>query len=480
MPAAASPDTYDLAVIGGGPGGYTAAIRASQLGLKTVLIERENLGGICLNWGCIPTKALLRSAHLFKDMQEAAVHGFTLPGPPVIDMQRLVGRSRAIAAQLSQGVRYLMKKNRVTVVEGTARLGAAMGAAVGEAQREVHVERAAGASTLRARHVILATGARARTLPGMAADPDRMWTYREAITPQALPKSLLVIGSGAIGIELGCFYRSLGSHVTVVEMLDRILPAEDAEISAMAQASFERQGIGFFVGTRVESMDNEGDGVTARIRLASGEVQQLTAERVIQAVGIRGNVENLGLEQTRVRIEGTHVLTGPFSETHEPGVYAIGDLAGAPWLAHKASHEAVICVEHIAGVPGTTPLDTSRIPGCTYSSPQIASVGATEAQARAQGRSIKVGRHRFAANGKALALGEPEGMVKMVFDADSGELLGAHMIGAEVTELIQGVAIAQTMEATEAELMHTVFPHPTLSEAILESTLDAWGRAVNH
>jgi dihydrolipoamide dehydrogenase len=476
MPVNATNETYDLAVIGGGPGGYTAAIRASQLGLKTVLIERENLGGICLNWGCIPTKALLRSAHLFKDMQDAAAHGFNLPGPPTIDMQRLVGRSRAIAGQLSDGVRYLMKKNRVTVVDGAARLGAA----VGQNEREVHVERAAGARTLRVRRVILATGARARILPGMKADPARLWTYREAITPQALPSSLLVVGSGAIGIELGCFYRALGSEVTVIEMMDRILPAEDGEISAMAQASFERQGIRFLVGTRVESMDNDGDGVKASLRLASGELQQVSVERVIQAVGICGNFESLGLEQTKVRIEGTHVLTGPFSETDEPGIYAIGDLAGAPWLAHKASHEAVICVEHMAGVPGTAPLDPNRIPGCTYSFPQIASVGATEAQARAQGRSIKVGRHRFAANGKALAQGEPEGMVKMVFDADSGELLGAHMIGAEVTELIQGVAIAQALEATEAELMHTVFPHPTLSEAILESTLDAWTRAINH
>jgi dihydrolipoamide dehydrogenase len=476
MPVDAANEIYDLAVIGGGPGGYTAAIRASQLGLKTVLIEREHLGGICLNWGCIPTKALLRSAHLFKDMQDAAAHGFTLPGPATIDMQRLVARSRAIAGQLSGGVRYLMKKNRVTVVEGAARLGAALG----QSEREVHVERAAGATKLRARRIILATGARARTLPDMKADPARSWTYREAITPQALPRSLLVVGSGAIGIELGCFYRALGAEVTIIEMMDRILPAEDAEISALAQASFERQGIRFLVGTRVEAMEDEGDGIRASLRLASGELQQVSAERVIQAVGIRGNFENLGLEQTKVRVEGTHVLTGPFSETDEPGIYAIGDLAGAPWLAHKASHEAVICVEHIAGVPGTAPLNPNRIPGCTYSSPQIASVGATEAQAKALGRSIRVGRHRFAANGKALAQGEPEGMVKMVFDADSGELLGAHMIGAEVTELIQGVAIAQTMEATEAELMHTVFPHPTLSEALLESTLDAWGRPINH
>ena len=476
MPADAANDTYDLAVIGGGPGGYTAAIRASQLGMKTVLIEREHLGGICLNWGCIPTKALLRSAQLFRDLQEAHAHGFDLPGPAAIDMPRLVARSRGIAGQLSNGVRYLMKKNRVTVLEGTARLGPA----VGNEQREVQVERSAGATRVRAKRVILATGARARTLDGMDADPARLWTYREAITPQALPRSLLVVGSGAIGIELGCFYLALGCEVTVVEMMDRILPAEDEEISALAQASFERQGMRFFLRTRVESIENHEAGIKAMLRGPSGQLQQVAAERVIQAVGIRGNVENLGLEQTRVRIEGSHVVTGPFNETDEPGVYAIGDLAGAPWLAHKASHEAVNCVEHMAGVAGTAPLDPARIPGCTYSWPQVASVGLTEGQAKAQGRPVKIGRHRFAANGKALALGEPEGLVKTVFDADSGELLGAHMIGAEVTELIQGVAIAQTLEATEAELMHTVFPHPTLSEALHEATLDAWARAINH
>ncbi len=476
MPADAADDHFDLAVIGGGPGGYTAAIRASQLGLKTVLVEREHLGGICLNWGCIPTKALLRSAQLYKDMQDAASHGFDLSGPAAVDMPRLVGRSRAIAGQLTQGVRYLMKKNRVTVLEGTARLGTA----VERDLREVHVERASGTHRLRARRVILATGARARTLPGMKADPARLWTYREAITPTALPRSLLVIGSGAIGMELGCFYRTLGSEVTVVERENRILPTEDEEISALARAAFEKQGIRFLVGNRVESIDDDGDGVRAGLHGVSGESSQVSAERVIQAIGIRGNVEHLGLEQTKVRVEATHVLTGAFNETDEPGIYAIGDLAGAPWLAHKASHEAVICVEQIAGAAKAVPLDPGRIPGCIYSSPQVASVGVTEAQARAQGRSVRVGRHRFAANGKALALGEPEGMVKIVFDAGSGEVLGAHMIGAEVTELIQGIAIAQTMEATEAELMHTVFPHPTLSEAIHEATLDAWGRAINH
>ncbi|MBN9329034.1 MAG: dihydrolipoyl dehydrogenase [Comamonas sp. SCN 67-35] len=476
MPADLADRSFDLAVIGGGPGGYTAAIRASQLGMRTVLVEREHLGGVCLNWGCIPTKALLRSAQLFRDMQDVAAHGFDLAGPVSVDMARLVGRSRAIAGQLSAGVRYLMKKNRITVIEGTARLGGALG----DGRHEVHVQRAAGPMTLVAKRVILATGARARTLPGLAASPARLWTYKEAITPEALPRSLLVIGSGAIGIELGCFYRALGAEVTVVEMMERILPAEDDEISAVAQAAFERQGLRFFVGTRVEAVEDAGSGVKATLRTASGERLQVSAERVIQAIGIRGNVENLGLERTKVRVEGTHVLTGSFNETDEPGIHAIGDLAGAPWLAHKASHEAVACVEHIAGVPGVAPLEPGRVPGCTYSSPQVASVGLTEAQAKAQGRAVKVGRHRFAANGKALALGEPEGLVKMVFDAQSGELLGAHMVGAEVTELIHSIAMARTMEATEAELMHTVFPHPTLSEAILESTLDAWERAIHH
>lgn len=476
MLAVATDDLFDLAVVGGGPGGYTAAIRASQLGLKTVLIEREQLGGVCLNWGCIPTKALLRSAQMFQDMQQAAAYGLRLTALPEVDMPALVGRSRAVAQQLASGVRYLMKKNRVTVLEGTARLGPV---ANGH-EREVHVATASVTKTVRATNVILATGARARTLAGLNADPARLWTYREAITPETLPRSLLIVGSGAIGIELGCFYRALGSEVTVVEMMDRILPAEDSEISALAQAAFERQGIRFLVGTGVKRMDDDGDNVKSTLRHTDGQLQEILTERVIQAVGIHGNFENLGLEQTQVRIEGTHVLTGPFNQTDEPGLYAIGDLAGAPWLAHKASHEAVACVEHIAGVPGVKPLDPKRIPACTYSMPQVASVGLTEAQAKSLGRSVRVGRHRFAANGKALAMGEPEGMLKMVFDADNGELLGAHMIGAEVTELIQGVAIAQSLEATEAELMHTVFPHPTLSEAVHESTLDAWGLAINH
>ena len=475
MPAA--PDPFDLVIIGGGPGGYTAAIRARQLGLKTALVEREHLGGICLNWGCIPTKALLRSAQLYRDIQHAKDHGFDLPGPATIDMQRLVARSRDIAGQLSSGVRYLMKKNKVTLFDGSATLGAV------DAQglRAINVEGPAGAATtLRAPRVILATGARARTLPGIEADPSHVWTYREALTPETLPQSLLIIGSGAIGIEFGCFYRALGAEVTVVEALDRILPAEDEEISALARASFERQGMRFHVGSRIETLERSDAGVTATLRGPAGSPGQIVAERVILAIGICGNVEKLGLEQTRARIANTHVLTGPFNETDEPGIFAIGDLAGAPWLAHKASQEAVLCVEHIAGVAGTKPLDRTTLPACTYSSPQVASVGPTEAAAKAQGRTVKVGRHRFAANGKALALGEPEGMVKTVFDAESGELLGAHMIGAEVTELIHGVVIARQLEATEAELMHSVFPHPTLSEAVHESTLDAWGLAINH
>lgn len=475
MNADATHDSWDLAVIGGGPGGYTAAIRATQLGLKTVLIEREQLGGICLNWGCIPTKALLRSAQLFRDMQQAAAHGITLAAPPLVDLPALVARSRSIASKLAQGVRFLMKKNRVSVLTGTARLGGVLATGA----HSVHVTGAQGVSMLQARNVILATGARARSLTGFGASSDRLWTYREAITPSALPTSLLVIGSGAIGIELSCFYRALGSEVIVVEARDRILPAEDAEISALVRDALERQGVRFLLGSQVQSIEDSGTGVQAEVRLDSGKPQQLRADRVIQAIGIRGNVEDLGLEHTRVRIEDTHVIAGAFGQTDEPGIRAIGDLTGPPWLAHKASHEAVACVEHLAGLAAVKPIDARRIPGCTYSFPQVASVGMTEEQAQSAGRSIRVGRSRLAANGKALAIGEAEGMVKTVFDADSGELLGAHMVGAEVTELIHGFAIAQTLEATEAELMHTVFPHPTLSEALHESTLDAWSRAIN-
>ena len=468
--------TFDLIIIGSGPGGYTAAIRASQLGLKTAIVEREQLGGICLNWGCIPTKALLRSAELYRDIGRAQDHGFGVPGPVTIDLQRLVARSRSAASKLSGGVRYLMKKNAIRVIEGQG----ALGHLNADGLRSVHVSRSGQPdTTLQAPRVILATGARARQLPGIDADRLLVWTYRDALMPPALPGSLLVVGSGAIGIEFASFYRALGVNVTVVEAVDRILPAEDAEISGIARASFERQGMTFHTATQLEAIDKGAGSVTATLRGQGGALHSLTVDRVLLAVGICGNVESLGLEHTRVRVEKTHVVAGPLSQTDEPGIYAIGDLAGAPWLAHKASHEAVICVEHMAGVAGVQPLNPASIPACTYSSPQIASIGLTEAAAKALGHTVKVGRHRFSANGKAIAIGEPEGMVKTVFDATTGELLGTHMIGAEVTEMIQGLAIARQLEATETDLMHTVFPHPTLSEAIHESVFDAWGRALN-
>ena len=481
----ATDTTFDLIIIGSGPGGYTAAIRASQLGLKTAIVEREQLGGICLNWGCIPTKALLRSAELYRDIGHAQDHGLGVPGPVTIDLQRLVARSRGAASKLSGGVRYLMKKNAIRVIEGQGVLGHLNA----DGLRSVRVSRPGQPdTTLHAPRVILATGARARQLPGIDADGLLVWTYRDALMPPALPGSLLVVGSGAIGIEFASFYRALGVNVTVVEAMDRILPTEDAEISGIARASFERQGMTFHTATQLEAIDkgvdngadNRADNVTATLRGPNGALHKLTVDRVLLAVGICGNVESLGLEHTRVRVEKTHVMTGPFGQTDEPRIYAIGDLAGAPWLAHKASHEAVICVEHMAGVAGVHPLNPASIPACTYSSPQIASIGLTEAAAKALGHTLKVGRHRFSANGKAIAIGEPEGMVKTVFDATTGELLGTHMIGADVTEMIQGLAIARQLEATEIDLMHTVFPHPTLSEAIHESVYDAWGKALNH
>ena len=480
MPAAMdSAHHFDLIVIGSGPGGYTAAVRASQLGLRTAIVEREQLGGICLNWGCIPTKALLKSAELYRDISHAQEHGFGVPGPVTVDLQRLVARSRDAATKLSGGVRFLMQKNAVQVIEGAAELGTVDAAGL----RSVRVRHAGTPATadtvLTAPKVILATGARARTLPGIAADGRLVWTYRDALTPPALPGSLLVVGSGAIGIEFASFYRALGVAVTVVEAQECILPAEDAEISQLARASFERQGMKFHVSTQLAGLEPGADCVTAALRTADGTLTHLTVDRVLLALGICGNVEALGLESTRVQVEKTHVLTGPFGQTDEPGIYAIGDLAGAPWLAHKASHEAVLCVEHLAGVAGLQPLNPATIPACTYSTPQIASLGLTEAAARLLGRPLKIGRHRFAANGKAIAIGKSEGLVKTIFDAASGELLGAHLIGAEVTEMIQGLAIARQLEATELDLMHTVFPHPTLSEAIHESVLDAWGQALN-
>jgi dihydrolipoamide dehydrogenase len=462
--------SFDLIVVGGGPGGYVAAIRAAQLKLKTAVVEREHLGGICLNWGCIPTKALLRSAEVFHHMKHADAYGLSAQGVS-FDLGKIVKRSRAVANQLSKGVAFLLKKNKVAVFDGHAKLAGRGRLSVTKDGKPV--------ADLTAKHIILATGARARTLPGLEPDGKLVWTYKEAMVPPAMPKSLLVIGSGAIGIEFASFFRNLGAEVTVVEVLDRVLPVEDEEISAFARKSFEKQGMKIVTSATVTGLKKGADSVTATIKGADGKVTELTVERVILAVGIAGNVENLGLEGTGVKVDRAHVVVDEWLRTGEPGVYAIGDLVGPPWLAHKASHEGVICVEKIAGVTGVHPLDVRRIPGCTYCMPQVASVGLTEAAAKKAGREVRVGRFPFIGNGKAIALGEPEGMVKTVFDAKTGELLGAHMIGAEVTELIQGYGVAMTLETTEAELMHAVFPHPTLSETMHEAVLDAYARAIH-
>jgi len=458
-------NSFDLIVIGGGPGGYVAAIRAAQLGMKTALVEREHLGGICLNWGCIPTKALLRSAEIYRQMQHAESYGLSAPGAS-FDLAKIVARSRGVSAQLQGGVRHLLKKNKVTVIDGTAKLAGG---------GKVAIE---GKETISAPHVILATGARARVLPGFEPDGKFIWTYKEALVPDTMPKTLLVIGSGAIGIEFASFFNALGANVTVVEMMDRVLPVEDEEISAMAQKSFEKQGMKILTGAAIKGMKKGAASVTVSVE-AGGKSHEITVDRVITAIGIVGNVENIGLEGTKIKVEKTHVVTDSYCRTDEPGIYAIGDIAGAPWLAHKASHEAVICVEKIKGLPDVHPLDMRKIPGCTYCHPQVASVGLSEAKAKAKGYAVKVGRFPFMANGKAIALGETEGIIKTVFDAKTGELLGAHMIGAEVTEMIQGYVVAKTLETTEADLMHTVFPHPTLSEMMHEAVLDAYGRAVH-
>ncbi|GAB4174067.1 MAG: dihydrolipoyl dehydrogenase [Thalassobaculales bacterium] len=466
-------DTFDLIVIGGGPGGYVAAIRGAQLGLKVACVEREHLGGICLNWGCIPTKALLRSSEVHHLLQHAGDYGFSVDNIR-FDAAKIVARSRAVASQLSRGIGHLLKKNKVTVVDGSGRLDDVAGGL-----RKVAVTAKDGKVTaLTARNVILATGARARALPGLEPDGRLVWTYKEAMVPPAMPKSLLVVGSGAIGIEFASFYLNMGVKVTVVEVMDRILPVEDEEISAFAHKAFLKQGMAIHTGATVKALKKGADSVTATIE-AAGKASEITVDRVILAVGIVGNTEGIGLEGTKVKVDRTHVVTDGYGATGEPGVYAIGDLAGPPWLAHKASHEGVICVEKIAGVKDVHPLDTGNIPGCTYCRPQIASVGLTEKRARELGRQVRVGRFPFIGNGKAIALGEPEGLVKTVFDAATGELLGAHMVGAEVTEMIQGYAIARTLESTEAELMHTVFPHPTLSEMMHEAVLDAYGRALH-
>ncbi len=460
---------FDLIVLGGGPGGYVAAIRAAQLGMKTALIEEKHLGGICLNWGCIPTKALLRSAEVYHLIQNAAEFGIKVKDVE-IDFEKIVKRSRGISGQLSGGIGHLLKKNKVTVFDGR-------GALLGNGKMSVKKD-GKDIATLSSKHIILATGARARILDGKEPDGKLIWSYREALVPDAMPKSLLVIGSGAIGMEFASFYKTLGADVTVAEVVDRILPAEDAEISAFAQKQFEKQGMKILTNAQIGDFKKGADNVSITVE-SNGKKHDLTVDRVIVAVGIVGNVEDIGLEKTKVKVDRTHIKINKWMETDEKGVYALGDIAGPPWLAHKASHEGIICVERIAGLKDVHPLDTGNIPGCTYCHPQVASVGFTEAKAKEAGYDIRVGRFPFMANGKAIALGEPEGMVKTIFDKKTGELLGAHMIGAEVTEMIQGYGIARTLETTEVELMHTVFPHPTLSEMMHESVLDAYDRVIH-
>ncbi len=458
---------FDVIVIGAGPGGYVAAIRATQLGLKVAIVEREHMGGICLNWGCIPTKAMLRSSEVFHLMHRAKEFGLKADNIGY-DLDAVVSRSRKVAKQLSGGVSHLMKKNKVTVVMGEATI---------PAKGRVSVKTDKGTEELTAKSIILATGARARELPGLEADGKRVWTYKAALTPPHMPKKLLVIGSGAIGIEFASFYNTLGADTTVVEVMDRVLPVEDAEISAFAKKAFEKQGMKILQKAMVKKLDRAADKVTAHIEM-DGKTTTQDFDTVISAVGIVGNVENLGLEALGVKIDRTHVVTDEYCRTGVEGLYAIGDIAGAPWLAHKASHEGVMVAELIAGRQAH-PIKPESIAGCTYCHPQVASVGLTEAKAKERGHEVKVGRFPFIGNGKAIALGEVEGMIKTVFDAKTGELLGAHMIGAEVTELIQGYVIGRQLETTEQDLIETVFPHPTLSEMMHESVLDAYDRVVH-
>ncbi|MCB8838539.1 dihydrolipoyl dehydrogenase [Aurantimonas sp. VKM B-3413] len=481
-------DAYDILIIGGGPGGYVAAIRAAQLGFKTAVVEREHLGGICLNWGCIPTKALLRSAEIFHYAENASNYGLKIQKPD-FDMEAVVKRSRGVSGQLAGGVGYLMKKNKIDVIWGEAKIakapkGGPVEVTVGKMQKPVVEPQnpipkgVLGEGRYKAKHVIVATGARPRVLPGIEPDGDRIWTYFEAMKPKAMPKSLIVMGSGAIGIEFASFYKTMGADVTVVELLPQIMPVEDAEIAGVARKQFEKQGLKILTGAKVTKVEKGANGVSVTVETKDGKSQTLKAERLISAVGVMGNTEGLGLEEAGVQIERGIVKIDPYGKTNVEGIYAIGDVAGPPMLAHKAEHEGTICVEKIKGLD-VHPMKKTEIPGCTYCQPQVASVGLTEAKAKEAGRKVKVGRFTFRGNGKAIALGEPEGLVKTVFDAETGELLGAHMVGAEVTELIQGFVIAMGLETTEEELMHTVFPHPTLSEMMHESVLDAFGRVIH-
>ena len=474
---------YDILIIGAGPGGYVAAIRAAQLGFKTAVVDREHLGGICLNWGCIPTKALLRTAEIYHYMQHAADYGLSAEKVG-FDAEAIVKRSRGVSGRLNGGVGMLLKKNKVDVIWGEAAIEAAAKGnepgrvSVKETSRAPAPKGALGTGSYQARNIIVATGARPRALPGIEPDKKQIWTYYEAMVPPSIPKSLLVMGSGAIGIEFASFYRTMGAEVTVIELLPQILPVEDPEIAAHARKRFEKQGIKILTGAKVTKVEKTADTVTATVETDKGETQKLTAEKLISAVGVVGNIENLGLEKLGVKTDRGCIVTDGLGRTSVPGLYAIGDVAGPPMLAHKAEHEGVICVEAIKGLP-VHAMDKAKIPGCTYCQPQVASVGITEAKAKEQGFAVKVGRFPFAGNGKAIALGEPDGLIKTVFDAKTGQLLGAHMVGAEVTELIQGYVVAMNLETTEEDLMHTVFPHPTLSEMMHESVLDAYGRAIH-
>jgi len=477
-------DAYDIIVVGAGPGGYVTAIRAAQLGFKTAVVDREHLGGICLNWGCIPTKALLRSAEVYHQMQHADAYGLSAQGTG-FDIGKVVGRSRGVSSQLSNGVGFLLKKNKVDVIWGQAKVTKAGEIAVSPATRSAlggppiaPPKGAKAAGTYAAKHIILATGARPRALPGLEPDGKLIWTYYEAMVPKSFPKSLLVMGSGAIGVEFAYFYRAMGAEVTIVEVLPQILPVEDAEIAAFARKRFEKMGIKILTGAKVTGVEKAAESITATVDDGKGGVSKITAERMISAVGVVGNTEDLGLEALGVKVERNTIATDGYGRTNVAGLYAIGDIAGPPMLAHKAEHEGVICVETIKGLH-THALDRGMIPGCTYCQPQIASVGLTEAKAKEAGRKLKVGRFPFVGNGKAIALGEPEGMVKTIFDADTGQLIGAHMVGAEVTELIQGFVVAMNLETTEEDLINAVFPHPTLSETMHESVLDAYGRVVH-
>jgi dihydrolipoamide dehydrogenase len=468
--------SFDVIIIGAGPGGYVTAIRAAQLGLKTAVVEKAYFGGICNNWGCIPTKALLRSAEVFHLMQHAKDYGLSAEKIS-FDLQAVVQRSRGVVKRLNDGVGYLFKKNKVTVIWGEATLDAPGKLSVKKSSVEAP-KGALGEGTYQAKHIIVATGARPRVLPGLEPDKKLVWTYFEAMVPDKMPKSLLVVGSGAIGIEFASFFRTMGAEVTVVEVLPQILPVEDAEISKFAHKAFEKQGIKILTGTKVTKLEKKSDSVVATLEDGKGKPQTIEVDRVISAVGVVGNIENLGLEKLGVKTDRGVIAIDGFCKTNVPGIYAIGDVAGPPMLAHKAEHEGVICVEAIKGMH-PHPMDKNLIPGCTYCQPQVASVGLTEAKAKEGGREIRVGRFPFVGNGKAIALGEDQGLVKVIFDKKTGQLLGAHMVGAEVTELIQGYVVAMNLETTEEELMHTIFPHPTLSEMMKEAVLDAYGRVLN-